>query len=122
LEEIAKSRVGVSAAATESSPGQGCSPANSYPYLEALRLSILHLGLTEGGFWHQRDCGVPLFSDDTVGFFSMRAWGDLMAAIWNSELATKSFSYVDFAWSTPDDLETIVKDWEAVTQHEQPQS
>ena len=38
------------------------------------------------GDQHQySDAGVPLFSDNTVGFFSYRGWGDFMAAVWSTE-------------------------------------
>lgn len=35
-----------------------------------------------GGDTHQHDM-TPLFSDDTIGSFSFRAWGDFMAAVWS---------------------------------------
>ena len=38
----------------------------------------------------------PVFDDGTVGSFSFRAWGDLMAAIWNTEENTNKYSYMDF--------------------------
>lgn len=68
-------------------------------YVEALRSSIIELGIRNGGSWHQSDKvnGVPVFSDGSVALFSMRGWGDLMAAIY-SELENKDYSYCDFAW------------------------
>lgn len=69
-------------------------------YLEALRTEIIARNLREGGFWHQQDAhGVPVFEDGTVGLFSMRAWGDLLAAIWSTE-DDHDYCYVDFAWDT----------------------
>jgi len=69
------------------------------PYLEALRADILKLEIQEGGDWHQRsEQGTPLFSDGTVGKFSFRAWGDLLAAIW-SEHEQKDYQYMDFYMS-----------------------
>lgn len=73
------------------------------PYYEALGAAIVKLDITEGGFWHQA-VGVPVFNDATVGMFSMRAWGDVMAAAWNSQLATRRFTYCDFAWTGLDYL------------------
>ena len=53
------------------------------PYAEALRESIIKEGKWITGEDHQDDDdeGTPLFSDGTIGLFSFRAWGDLMAAI-----------------------------------------
>ena len=65
-------------------------------YYEALRTAIVALGLHYTGAAHQdADDGVPLFSDDTIGSFSYRAWGDLMAAIWNTE-EDGNYSYMSF--------------------------
>lgn len=66
------------------------------PYAEAIRESVLELKIRAGGDWHQHsDGGVPLFEDNTVGTFSYRAWGDIMAAIW-SEAEDKDYTYMDF--------------------------
>lgn len=52
------------------------------PYAEALKENVLSTGRFINGYDHQyAEDGVPLFSDGTIGSFSMRAWGDLMAAI-----------------------------------------
>jgi len=64
-------------------------------YAEAFRKEILSIGLWVGGDWHQHQGGVPLFSDGTVGSWSYRAWGDIMAAIW-SEYYDKDYNYMDF--------------------------
>lgn len=53
-----------------------------HPYLEAVKESVLATDHFITGRQHQNDDdGVPLFEDGTVGTFSYRAWGDLMAAI-----------------------------------------
>lgn len=73
------------------------------PYYEAVRESVIEHGIRRGGFWHQYDGdGVPLFSDNKVATFSMRAWGDLIASIWNSE-ENAEYSYADFAWYTKEE-------------------
>jgi len=63
-------------------------------YYKALREAILKNKYEFGGEKHQRDMA-PLFNDGTVGFFSYRAWGDLMAAIW-SEKNNTDYCYMDF--------------------------
>lgn len=66
-------------------------------HAEALRQAILARGLKYTGHDHQnRDDGVPLFSDDTVSQFSFRAWGDIMAAVWNTAEDTRRYGYMDF--------------------------
>ena len=66
------------------------------PYYEAVRADVIEKKIRLTGDRHQYgDAGVPLFEDDTVGTFSYRAWGDLMAAIW-SEHENKDYSYMDF--------------------------
>jgi len=73
--------------------------ASAQHHCEALRSEILRRQLRRGGFWHQSEteCGVPVFSDGSVACFSMRAWGDLLAAVW-SEADGVPYCYVDFAW------------------------
>lgn len=69
----------------------------SHPYLDALRESVVAKQLKMTGDGHQhRPKGVPLFSDGTVSTFSYRGWGDLMAAIWNSEEPDRKYQYMDF--------------------------
>lgn len=66
------------------------------PYIEAIRISVIKKNLRFTGAGHQSfNNGVPLFSDNTVGLFSFRAWGDIMAAIWSEE-GNKDYSYLDF--------------------------
>lgn len=65
-------------------------------YYESLRKSILDNNLRITGEEHQEsDNGAPMFEDGTVGLFSWRAWGDLMAAVW-SEKEDKNYNYMDF--------------------------
>ena len=71
-------------------------PENEKLYLEAIRASVVENNLRLTGENHQYGPnGVPLFSDDTVGSFSYRGWGDLMAAIWAEE-EDKDYCYMDF--------------------------
>lgn len=65
------------------------------PYAEALRREIIKNKIIITGQEHQNGKHVPLFSDGTVGTFTYRSWGDLMAAIWSEELDT-DFCYMDF--------------------------
>jgi len=66
------------------------------PYCEAIRRSVIKNGLKITGDKHQHGgSGVPLFTDDTVGQFSYRAWGDLMAAIWSTE-ENRDSHYMEF--------------------------
>lgn len=65
-------------------------------YYEAIRRDVLAKGIRINGDAHQYGpAGVPLFADNTVGTFSYRGWGDLMAAIW-SEHESKDYNYMDF--------------------------
>ena len=67
------------------------------PYIVALKDEIVKKGLRTTGEQHQyAKCGVPVFSDETISTFSYRAWGDLMAAIWNTEENTNKYCYMDF--------------------------
>jgi len=71
-------------------------PELERPYAEAIRRSVLKNELKFNGSEHQySEVGMPLFTDDTVGSFSMRAWGDLMVAIWSEE-EKKDYCYMDF--------------------------
>jgi hypothetical protein len=76
---------------------------------EALRASILERRIWEDGGWHQHDDhGVPRFDDDTIASFSLRAWGDLLAAVWTTRLG-RPYCYMDFYYggtaTKPDDFE-----------------
>lgn len=60
-------------------------PGSQRKYIEALKDEILEKDIHITGGEHQHGGeGVPIFSDDTQAAFTYRAWGDLMAAIWNS--------------------------------------
>jgi len=63
-------------------------------YIEAIRTSVIEHKLKIGGDGHQENW-IPLFEDGTIGSFSFRAWGDLMAAIWSTE-ENKDYQYMDF--------------------------
>jgi hypothetical protein len=66
-------------------------------YAEALRKEIIAKKIRFTGEYHDSDADdcIPLFSDNTVGKFSWRAWGDLMAAIWSQE-EDKDYTYMSF--------------------------
>lgn len=66
---------------------------DSHPYLEALKAEITNHNLKITGEKHQNG-NIPLFSDDTVGVFSYRAWGDLMAAIYSTK--EKPLDYMEY--------------------------
>lgn len=68
------------------------------PYYEITREHILANQIFRSGDWHQAE-GVPVFSDGTIAAMSMRAWGDMMASIYNTRFG-KSYSYLDFAWES----------------------
>lgn len=69
------------------------------PYVIALRDSIVERGIRESGDWHQdSDEGVPLFEDGTVATYSFRAWGDLLAAVWEG-VDRLPYCYMDFYYS-----------------------
>ena len=66
------------------------------PYIEAIRESVIRKGLRLTGEQHQYSSrGVPMFEDNTVGMYTYRGWGDLMAAIWSEE-EDKDYNYMDF--------------------------
>ena len=69
-------------------------PEHEVKYVEAIREAVLEQGLRISGSM-QQDTHIPLFSDGTIGTFSFRGWGDLMAAIF-SEKEDKDYSYMDF--------------------------
>lgn len=61
---------------------------------ETLREEILKKRIRRGGDWHQEE-GTPVLSDGSCFRFSMRGWGDLLAAIWSEEDGLP-YSYLDF--------------------------
>lgn len=67
-----------------------------HPHLEAIRHAIIANRVWVGGDWHQDSAhGVPVLSDGHFMACSWRGWGELLAAVWNSELG-KVFTYIDF--------------------------
>ncbi len=67
-----------------------------HPYLEAVRESVIENRKLTTGECHQDDEeGVPMFDDGTIVALSWRAFGDLMAAIWSTEL-DMDLEYMDF--------------------------
>lgn len=72
-----------------------CINEDSKIYYEELRKSIIQNKIKISGRQHQEEDYIPLFSDNTVGVFSLRAWGGLMAAVWSEE-ENKDYSYMDF--------------------------
>lgn len=65
-------------------------------YAEAIRRSVLKNQIRIDGGEHQEgDEGCPVFSDGAMALMSMRAWGDLLAAIW-SEHDNADYNYMDF--------------------------
>lgn len=67
-----------------------------FGHFEALRRTILARQLRRGGDWHQHTKhGAPVFDDGAVATFSMRGWGDLLAAIWSTE-QDRDYEYMDF--------------------------
>ena len=65
------------------------------PYAEAIRSKVITDSLRIDGMGHQHGGYTPLFDDGTIGFFSLRSWGDIMAAIWSDE-EDKNYSYMEF--------------------------
>ncbi len=72
--------------------------SKNHTHLEALRKAVLAEGLRIGGDDHQA-AYVPVFSDGTCAIFSFRAWGDLLAAIYNTHENTSEYGYMDFYMS-----------------------
>lgn len=72
---------------------------DAQPYLTAIKDDVLASGRFIDGRMHgEDDEGVPLFEDETIGRFSARGWGDLMAAI-ATEKDGKDHNYMEFYWS-----------------------
>lgn len=71
-------------------------PEERQPYVEALRKEIVSNGKWISGMHHQyEEDGTPLFSDGTIASFSLRAWGDFMAAV-SFSVDGKPRSYMDW--------------------------
>ena len=74
-------------------------------HYEALRRSIVRNRIWEEAYWHQGQDGeahIPVFSDGTVGSFTLRSWGDLLAAVWNTALGRSDLGYMSFYCAVPD--------------------
>ena len=69
-----------------------------HPYLEVLRKPIVDERLWITGEKHQESM-CPVFSDETVGRFSFRAWGDFMAALVNEIVEGAPYGYMDFYYA-----------------------
>jgi hypothetical protein len=71
-------------------------PTEWHTHLEAIRQSIIDNEVWTGGDWHQYSPnGIPVLSDGHFMSCSWRDWGDLLSAVWNSELG-QHFTYMDF--------------------------
>lgn len=67
-----------------------------HPYVEAIRQSIIERAVWAGGDWHQYSAnGAPVVEGGHFMSCTFRSWGDLLAAVWSSEL-NRDFSYMDF--------------------------
>jgi hypothetical protein len=67
-----------------------------HPYVEAIRHAIIEGKVWAGGDWHQDSShGVPVVAGGHFMGCGFRSWGDLLAAVWSSEL-NRDFSYMDF--------------------------
>ncbi len=70
------------------------------PYIEAIWSALDERGAMSGQ--EHQDSGVPVFDDGKVASFSMRGWGDLVAAWWNSAHPDEPRrSYCHYAWDLP---------------------
>ena len=71
-------------------------------HLETLRAAIVSGKLRHSGEEYRSDPKrAPIFSDGTTILFTERAWGDLMAAIWNTEEKTDKYGFHDFVCAEP---------------------
>lgn len=87
------------------------------PYFEAIRESVVTTGHWINGKQHQNaDDGVPLFEDGTVGQFSFRAWGDLMAAI-SESVDHGKWNYMNWYYCVSPDHIPVAKESERATKH-----
>jgi len=66
-----------------------------HPYLEAARRSAVENRIKATGDHHQFDGVTPVFSDGKHFSFTMRAWGDFMAAVWSEE-EDRDSHYMEF--------------------------
>ena len=75
------------------------------PYVEAVRKSVVENKIFLCGDEHQNNHdSIPEFNDGKFLALSMRAWGDLMAAIWAEE-RDRDYHYLEFymiGWNNKD--------------------
>lgn len=64
----------------------------THVYLNALKDEIIENEIRTTGETKKS----PIFNDNSGGSFSWRAWGDLMAAIYNTKENTTKYGYMDF--------------------------
>lgn len=68
-----------------------------HKYLIAIKEYVIaHQSYSTGEEHQYSSNGIPLFTDGTISAFSWRGWGDLMAAIKNSDTGTQDYQYMDF--------------------------
>jgi hypothetical protein len=66
-----------------------------HPHLEAIRRAIVERKVWAGGDWHQYSAhGIPVVDGGHFMSCTWRDWGELLAAIWNSELV-ECYTYMD---------------------------
>jgi len=71
-----------------------------HPYMNAVKDSIIANNIKCTGSEHSEGEGfTPLFSDGYQLGLTWRAWGDLMAAVWNTAEDTNRYSYTNFYMS-----------------------
>jgi hypothetical protein len=78
-------------------------PENQRPHHEALFVAIKEQKLRFGGDIHQNEM-MPVFSDGSVGCWSYRAWGDMLAAAWNTIENTDKYHYMNFYMTLDPDV------------------
>lgn len=71
----------------------------THPYIEAIWAALDECGAMSGQAHQERGC--PVFDDGKVATFSMRGWGDLVAAWHNSRRPGEPRTYIHYAWDLP---------------------
>lgn len=70
---------------------------------EAIIEEIRANGYAFSGWSHQNEpTGVPMFEDGTVGTYSLRGWGDIMARAWGILDEENKPNYMAFYMHTPE--------------------
>jgi hypothetical protein len=71
-------------------------------HIQAIINEIVKHKYCFSGVDHQNhEFGVPEFNDDTVGKFTQKEWGSLMAAAWNKIDPSTDYDMFDFAYNIP---------------------